>query len=521
VPLAPVLGGTSDKNADRVTGMLSSELGKSDSLRLVSLSGSSQSSQPQPIDEADGEGGVTEVSVAPSSGSGGSVPIFQGAGDRALARGKGTIARAEKEMRRLQFDQAAQDFQEGIAAVESCFDSLESFQVLTDAYLGLAIAQLRVGHREDGQRALEAVVRLAPDMSLSRSHFPAIFVRMFNQAHERLSGSQGSLAVASSVAGQSISLDGRDSGVTPASLKVLPGRHFVVIHSASGRLAYRVDVPEGGEVQVGGGSSRHVAVASPHRAPAAAAPASSGHAPSNDDLRTVRDEVRANLIDGPGDVALRRIAKAVGAQFLVLGGLHVLNDAGDLALDLLVYSVGPDQLAPLPRFKFDGELLGAQVEIYKVVQALASKANPQGFPDALTLPAPVAADYNPSAHKTSAPLVSASQKKAPEKAPPSDTGSGNEEDEDQIKLATGQPKPKGEGEARADTKSHTLTAETTETQALATPGAEETGEKKGGLATWTIVGITVLAVAAAAVGTYFIVEAATAKPSNANLGITW
>jgi hypothetical protein len=199
----------------------------------------------------------------------------------------------------------------------------------------------------------------------------------------------------------------------------------------------------------------------------------------------------------------------------------VLNDAGDLALDLLVYSVGPDQLAPLPRFKFDGELLGAQVEIYKVVQALASKANPQGFPDALTLPAPVAADYNPSAHKTSAPLVSASQKKAPEKAPPSDTGSGNEEDEDQIKLATGQPKPKGEGEARADTKSHTLTAETTETQALATPGAEETGEKKGGLATWTIVGITVLAVAAAAVGTYFIVEAATAKPSNANLGITW
>jgi hypothetical protein len=195
----------------------------------------------------------------------------------------------------------------------------------------------------------------------------------------------------------------------------------------------------------------------------------------------------------------------------------VLKDAGDLALDLLLYSVGPDQLAPLPRFKFDGELLGAQVEIYKVAQALASKANPQGFPDALTLPAPVAPDYNPAAHKA-APIVLASTKKAPEKPVSTDTGSGDE-DEDQIKLTTGQPKPKGEGEARAETKTHTLTAETTETQALATPGAEE-GEKKG-LGTWTIVGISVLAVAAVAVGTYFIVEAATAKPSSANLGITW
>ncbi len=525
VPLAPVMGGTTDKVADRVTAMLASELGKSDALRLVSLSGNGASGgpspTPQPIDETEGEGGVTEVTVAPSNGSGGSVPIFQGAGDRALARGKGTISRAEKEMRRLQFDQAAQDFQEGIAAIESSFDSLESFQVLTDAYLGLAIAQLRVGHREEGQRALEAVVRLAPDMSLSRSHFPAIFVRMFSQAHDRLAGSQGSLVVASVVAGQSISLDGRDSGVTPATLKVLPGRHFVVLHSSSGKVAYRADVPEGGEIQIGGSSSRHVAVSSPHRAPAAAPPAPAAHPPSSEDLRTARDEIRANLIDGPGDVALRRIARSAGAQFLVLGGLHVLNDAGDVALDLLVYAVGPDQLAPLPRFKFDGELLGAQVEIYKVVQTLVAKTGQQSFADALTLPAPVAGDYNPS-RKTTTPLVLANQKKAPEKPAPTDTGNGGDEEEDQIKLTTGQAKPKGEGEARAETKSHTITAESTETQALATPGVEETGEKKGGgLGTWTIVGISVLAVAAVAVGTYFIVEAATAKPSSANLGITW
>ena len=521
VPLAPVLGGTTDRVADRVTGMLTSELARSDALRLISLSGNASAPPPQApqLNDEDSEGGgVTEVAVAAPSGSGGSVPIFQGAGDRALARGKGTISRAEKEMRRLQFDQAAQDFQEGINAIESCFNSLESFQVLTDAYLALAIAQLRVGRREEGQRALETVVRLAPDMSLSRSHFPAIFVRMFSTAHDRLAGSQGTLAVTSSVPGQSISLDGREVGVTPATLKVLPGRHFVVLHSSAGKVAYRADVPEGGEVQIGGGSSRHVAVSSPRHAPAPAAPVAAAHPPSGEDLRTVRDEIRANLIDGPGDIALRRIAKAAGAQFLVLGGLHVLNDAGDLALDLLLYSVGPDQLAPLPRFKFDGELLGAQVEIYKIAQALASKANPQGFPDALTLPAPVAPDYNPAAHKTTAPIVLANPKKAPEKPVPTDTGSGDE-DEDQIKLTTGQPKPKGEGEARAETKTRTLTAETTETQALATPGSEE-GEKKG-LGTWTIVGISVLAVAAVAVGTYFIVEAATAKPSSANLGITW
>jgi hypothetical protein len=542
VPLAPVLEGTSQKIADRVSAMLGSELSKSDSLRLVSLAGHSSSSnsggsrQPQLNDDADdSEGGVTDVTVGPSNGganggngggSGGSVPIFQGAGDRALARGKATIGRAEKEMRRLRFDQAAQDFQDGISAVESCFDSLESFQLLTDAYLGLAIADLRVGHRDEGERALEAVVRLAPDMSLARSHFPAIFVRMFNQAHSRLIGSQGSLSVASVVPGQSISLDGRDAGVTPANLKVLPGRHFVVIHSASGQVAYRVDVPAGGEAQVGGGASRHVAVASPQRSPARAMPsAPSTPGASSEDLHTVRDEIRANLIDGPGDVALRNIARASGAQFLLLGGLHVLNDAGDLALDLFVYALGPDQLAPLKRYRFDGELLGAQIEVYKVVQALAVKTNAQSFADALTLPTPIAADYNPGHKGAGAPLALSNQQQATEKPPPSDTGSSSssDDDEDQIKLQTGQPKPKGEGEARADKgSSRTLTAESTENQALATPGVEDTGEKKGGgLGTWTIVGISVLAVVAVGVATYFIVDAATVKPSSWNAGISF
>jgi hypothetical protein len=302
----------------------------------------------------------------------------------------------------------------------------------------------------------------------------------------------------------------------------------VVLRSSSGHLAYRVDVPEGGEVQIGGGggSSRHVAVAPApvhHAAPAAAA----GHAPSSADLRTVRDEIKANLIDGPGDVALRNIAHATGAQFLVLGGLHVLNDGGDLGLDLLIYAVGPDQLSPLPRRQFDGELLGAQIEIYKAVQALSAKANKHGFPDALTLPAPVAPDYNPS-HKGSAPpLATATQpKKAPEKAPPTDNGNGDEE-EDQIKLTTGQkPKPPpGEGEARADKGlggTRTLSAESVDNPAaIATPGADDTGEKKGSLGTWGIVGISALAVVVVGVATYFIVAAVTTKPSSINVTYGW
>ncbi len=497
VPVAPVLGGASDKVAGQVTALLEAELGKSETLRFVPLGGG-------PAASADG---VSEVAA---TAGGGSEP-FHGAGDRALAQGKGLIVRAEREMRKLRLDQAAADLQQGIAAVESSFDSLESFQLLVDAYLALAIAKLQLRQNAEGQAALDAVIRLEPDMTKPRGRYPAVFLRMIRETHDRLVNEQGTLTVASTVPGQTISLDGRDAGVTPATLKVVPGRHFVILRGGSGQIAYRVDVPENGEAQVGGGSSRHVVASAPARP--AAAPVSSG------DLRAVRDEIRANLVDGPGDEALRRLAHAAGAQFLVLGGLHVLGDAGNLGLDLFLYAAGPDQLSQLPRVTFDGELLGAQVEIYKAVQGLAAKANPQGFADALTLPAPVAGDYNPKPHKAAgAPIAKVEKQPAKTEAPPA-----SDDDDETIQLQTGNPKPRGEGEARASPKPRTIEASDVDSTVLETPSKEEEGKKKegGGLGTWGIIGITALAIVAVGVGTYFTVAAVTAKPTSSQITPTW
>jgi len=513
VPIAPVLGGASEKVSGQISAMLTTELGKSDTLRLVPLGGGSTSVAP-PSD------GVTEVDADSGSGdtgagSSGGIAPFQGAGERVLAQGKGLIARAEREMRRLRFDAASQDLASGISAVESSFDSLENFQVLVDAYLALAIAKLRLGSRDEGEAALEAVVRLSPDLSLSRGHFPAVFVRMHREAHDRVIGRQGTLVVASTVPGQSVSLDGRDAGPTPATLKVVAGRHFVVVRSNAGQVAYRVDVPEGGEVHVGGGGgpSRHVIASAPSRAPSSAPAASSG------DLKTVRDEIRANLIDGPGDEAMRRLARAAGAQFLVVGGLHTLGDAGNLGLDLFLYAAGPDQLSPLPRITLDSELLGAQIQMYKAVQALAAKANPRGFPDALTLPAPVAGDYNPTRpHQAGGTPVAQVETKPP---PSQGASSSGDDDDDTIPIQTGEPKPKGTGEARAGTKPHTVEASDVDASVLEAPPKEDTGKKGGGLGTWGIVGITALAVVAVGVGTYFTVAALTAKPSSGQWTANW
>ncbi|MHB8417568.1 MAG: PEGA domain-containing protein [Myxococcales bacterium] len=499
LPITPVLKGAADPVADRVTALLASELGKSDALRFVPLGAASAASTTP-----------TEVEVAGSaSGDGG---LFQGAGERALARGKGLISRAEKEMRRLRFDQAAQDLQSGITDVESSFDQLGSFQVLVDAYLALAIAKLRLGLRDDGEAALEAVVRLAPDLSLAHGHFPAVFVRMHRQAHDKVMGEQGTLTVTSTVPGQEVVLDGRDAGQTPATLQAVAGRHFVIVRGAGGQLAYRVDVPPGGAVQVGGGApARHVVASAPPQT--RPAPVGGG------DVRSVRDEIRSNLIDGPGDEALRRIARGAGAQYLVVGGLHAVGDGGDLDLDLFLYAAETDQLAPLPRVRFDGELLGARIEIYKAVQALAAKAKSHGFADALTLPVPVAADYNPThPHKASPPV--AATEPPPEKA--ADSSSQGDEDDDQIALTTGKGKAKGAGEARATGgKAHTVEASDLDASILEPPPKEEIKSKNsGGLGTWGWIGITVGALALVA-GGIIVVEAVTAKPSGGAPTVSW
>ncbi len=495
-PIAPVLGGAPVKTALQVTVRLATELGKSDAFRLVPLSGHRSA-----------------AAAAPEAGPAAAVSPFHGAGERDLARGRGFVAHGEHEMARLRFDQAAQDFLQGILLIESSFDSLEDFSALPDAYLDLAVAVLRLGRRDEGMAALQSFVRLDPGRKLPRGKYPAVFVRMQQTTEQRLaSGPQGTLLVQSIVPGQPVVVDGREVGTTPATLQLVPGRHFVLVRGTSGQVAYRVDVPEGGRVEAGEGAGER-------RPVVAAAPAEPAVAPiSEDDRRTVGDEIKANRLEGPGDVALARIARAAGVEFVLLGGLHAIGDSGDLALDLFLYSAHTDQLAPVRRVRFDSDLLGAPLEIYKAVQALAGQARPEGLANAVALPVPVARDIVPPAPKAAPPPVVAAN--PPPQATP--------DDDDDDKIPVEPVHRRGEGEARRPTPPPVEApparviepnrSDWTSPPDVATHRSSDEGQ---GMSGWVIGGITAGAVVVAIVAGVLIYGAVTAKPTQGLANVTW
>ena len=515
VPLCPILASASDGAAKKVTALLAAEFAKADAFA------------PVPLEVRSVAPGAAVATPRPSGGS--SPAPFQGAGDRALARGQGLLARARREMQRLRFEGAASALQDGILALASAFDRLESFHLLTDAYLQLAIADLRLGRRDAGEKALAAVVRLAPKLELARGRYPAVFVRMFSQLRDRLlRESTGSLVVTSVVPGETVVVDGEERGVTPAQVDgLVAGRHFVVVKGSAGQVAYELSVPEGASVHIGGGDAPRRPVVARTEA-VAEAPSAADREGLKASISAVRDEIRANLLDGQGDEALAKIARSTGAPLVILGGLHTLED-GDLAADLLLYRAAGDQIAPLTRIHFDAELTGARLELFKLVEEAATKAASSALPGSLTLPAPVAADFvGPVAAKaakvtpaTGRPLIVARAAGEGEARAEPSGASEDDEADDAPKVKTGNSRPTRE----AAPKAHLVEAETAEAAALGTPSKDEptsSATKSGeGSSAWTAIGLTVLAVGVVGVAGYFGYSALYGKPTNGTPTVTW
>jgi hypothetical protein len=173
---------------------------------------------------------------------------------RGIEAGRAALARGEAQLRTLQFGAAADSLREGLAALESAFALLPDFHEILDGYLKLAAAYARLEREGEAERAMRAVVRLAPDLDLETGAYPALFIRRFHAARRRaLSGSKGSLHVGAGRPAR-VRLDGREVGEVPVELEgVLPGPHFVVVTAVAPGGAsegYRVAVQDGQVGQV-------------------------------------------------------------------------------------------------------------------------------------------------------------------------------------------------------------------------------------------------------------------------------
>lgn len=341
-PLRVIHGGVPASLLPRVGELLADELHGEEALQLAQ-----SKAEPAPKPEE----------PAPSSGA---------------AAALQQIEKGERLVRALKFKPAAAAIEAGLQDYES-FPAQVDIKKLREAYVQLAVAQIRAGDTEAADRSLQDAVRVAPAVKLG-GNYPPVFTQAFASAKRRaLAGPRGTVAVKGE---GSVELDGKSLGVAPVSAEdLIPGAHFLRVTRANGSVwGLKVMVAEGANaVTIPAGSGTNAPVA--------------GSAP---ELAALED----NTIDAAAVAGLERLAKEADAAYVLFGGLYKVSDGVGVATHL--YSVRTRGVVALKPIHVDADLVSAGIEGHAVAVEVVQRVH--AFPrPGEPLPAVVAAELGAGA----------------------------------------------------------------------------------------------------------------------------
>ena len=145
------------------------------------------------------------------------------------ASGIGLLTAGENE-------QAAQSFQRAVELMEQNIASLQNYEVLVDALSNLALAYHLTGYDVDGRKRIQQLAHLRPEIELDEEKYPAELreVLLSEQAKIAKAG-PGQLTITTPKPGATITIDGVERGVTPLTVELGFGYHYVVARDASGQ----------------------------------------------------------------------------------------------------------------------------------------------------------------------------------------------------------------------------------------------------------------------------------------------
>lgn len=140
---------------------------------------------------------------------------------------------------RLQYQQAEPDF--AIPMLENAVKELGAAMAWTptqreywDALVYLGAAKNSVGDRAATMRAFSAAVGVNPERRPSTRQFPPQIVEIYEGIASDLQGRVATIEVNVKSKDAVVWVDGIRRGVSPVSVEVLPGEHFVMVRTASG-----------------------------------------------------------------------------------------------------------------------------------------------------------------------------------------------------------------------------------------------------------------------------------------------
>ena len=347
-PYQPVYGTVSDEVAAKTTELMQSEIANSDKIKLV----------PSPKLKTEAPASSEEAKIDQA----------------AIKKAIGQVKSGSTELKSQNFDKAIKILKDALTVLERNAEYLDDINPLLDCYLNLSVAYLGSGEEEAGEDLINHVVRLDPARQLDPKEFVPLFLRIFHARRTSIyKQPRGSILVQAAPAGASVTIDGKQVGNAPAILKeLIRGEHYLKVEKAGEPPKYkRVSVPSGSQVEVkfefagaGGGPTgggTEVAIA---------------------------QSIRNNKLDSNAREQAKLLAQKAGADYVVLGGVTKADNM--YQVNSYIIKVKTAEITPLVTLFFDQDMLGASIEIYKMVEEIAKKFEtyPEGMRQSTVLVVP-------------------------------------------------------------------------------------------------------------------------------------
>jgi len=152
------------------------------------------------------------------------------------------IQRARRLYRDLAFQASLDELSRAQEELEARLDAEDTYQVLDDVMLLRALDELALGNQQAARNALRQAVVLRPKRT---SLDPAEFAPDVRAEYELIRNDLRReaplpLATQSEPSGAELELDGRPAGLTPMSVRLHDGRHYLVFRSPGHFAAPRI-----------------------------------------------------------------------------------------------------------------------------------------------------------------------------------------------------------------------------------------------------------------------------------------
>lgn len=281
----------------------------------------------------------------------------------AISRGVEKAKIGIEEIKNQEFEKAIKPLKDGIAILEKNLLYLDDMTILTDAYLALSVAYFGTGMEDEGETYIRKCVRLDPYKEISADQYPPLYLRIYDGIRKQTFNlPRGMIRVSTNPSGATIFVDGKQVGTTPAILKeAIKGEHYLRIERAGEVPVYKtvnvipnqtveINIDFSGEEE-GGSGPEYIAA----------------------------NAIKNNRIDSAARESLVQVANKQQADFVLFGG--IIKEENNYKINSFFMKVKTTEVVQTMSLTIDIDMLGASIEIYKLVEELGKKI--ESFPESI------------------------------------------------------------------------------------------------------------------------------------------